>query len=63
MRLSFFSNSPNYPKIELILNKIDILSRETIEIIIDEIKNLSKEKNIITQNFENEILKLNNKIE
>ena len=63
LRLSFFSNSPNYPKIELILNKIDILSRETIEIIIDEIKNLTKEKNIITQNFENEILKLNNKIE
>ena len=63
LKLSLFSNFPNYNKIELFLNQKDILSREIIEIIIDEMKNLTKEKKIIINKFQNEILKLNNKIE
>ena len=63
MKLLLFSNFPNFNNIELILNQKNILSKEIIEIIIEELQNLTKEKKLITENFQNEILKLNNKIE
>ena len=44
LKLILISSLPNYPNVELILNKKDLLSNEMIEKINKEIKNLKNEK-------------------
>ena len=53
LKLILISSLPNYPNVELILNKKDLLSNEMIEKINKEIKNLKNEnKNLKKNNSE-----------
>ena len=53
LKLILVSTLPNYPNVELILNKQDLLSNEIIEKIINEIKILKNEnKNLKKKNNE-----------
>ena len=58
MKLILISTLPNYPNVELILNKKELLSNEIIEKIINEIKYL-KEENI---DLKNKNIELNERI-
>ena len=50
MKLILISTLPNYPNVELILNKKDLLSNEIIEKIINEIKYLKEENSDLKKN-------------
>ena len=50
MKLILISTLPNYPNVELILNKKELLSNEIIEKIINEIKYLKEENSDLKKN-------------
>ena len=58
MKLILISTLPNYPNVELILNKKELLSNEIIEKIINEIKYLKEENSELKKNN----IELNKKI-
>ena len=61
--LKFILFSEIYSNVELILNKKDIISKEIIENLINEIKNLKEENKLMKELFDIQIKKLNENIE